>query len=74
MAKEDKNNKPEKKKPKFNNYWIYAAIFLLFMGIQFFGGNWSQPEKTTKSQFEQFLRDGDVAKVKIVNHKIAKVF
>ncbi len=74
MAKEDKNNKSEKKKPKFNNYWIYAAIFLLFMGIQFFGGNWSQPEKTTKSQFEQFLRDGDVAKVKIVNHKVAKVF
>ncbi|RFN59916.1 ATP-dependent zinc metalloprotease FtsH [Marixanthomonas ophiurae] len=68
-------NKPEKKKPKFSNYWIYGAIFLLFMGIQFFGGgSWAQPEKTTKSQFEQFLRDGDVAKVKIVNHKVAKVF
>lgn len=82
MALENKNkgdkpqgNKPEKKKPKFSNYWIYAAIFLLFMGIQFFGGgSWAQPEKTTKSQFEQFLRDGDVAKVKIVNHKVAKVF
>ncbi|PVW16960.1 ATP-dependent zinc metalloprotease FtsH [Marixanthomonas spongiae] len=68
-------NKPENKKPKFSNYWIYAAIFLLFMGIQFFGGgSWAQPEKTTKSQFEQFLREGDVAKVKIVNNKIAKVF
>ena len=75
MAQEDKNKKPEKRKPKFSNYWIYAAIFLLFMGIQFFGGgSWSQPEKTTKSQFEQFLKDGDVAKVKIVNHKVAKVF
>ena len=82
MALENKNkgdksqgNKPEKKKPKFSNYWIYAGIFLLFMGIQFFGGgSWAQPEKTSKSQFEQFLRDGDVAKVKIVNHKVAKVF
>ncbi|UAB81352.1 ATP-dependent zinc metalloprotease FtsH [Marixanthomonas sp. SCSIO 43207] len=77
MAQDNKNNnnKPEKRKPKFSNYWIYAAIFLLFMGIQFFGGSsLSQPEKTTKSQFEQFLKNGDVEKVKIVNHKIAKVF
>jgi len=73
MAKE--NKKPEAKKPKFNAYWIYAAIILVFLGIQFFGGNsWSQPEQTTQGEFQTFLRDGDVEKIEIVNKKIAKVY
>ncbi|RMA57851.1 ATP-dependent zinc metalloprotease FtsH [Ulvibacter antarcticus] len=75
MAEGNKDKKPEIKKPKFSAYWIYAAIFLVFIGIQFFGsGSWGQPQKTTQSQFEQFLRDGDVDKVMVVNHKMAKVF
>ncbi len=73
MAKE--NKKPEIKKPKFNSYWIYAAIILVFLGIQIFGGSsWSQPSKTTQTDFETFLRDGDVEKVEIINRKIAKVY
>jgi len=73
MAKE--NKKPEAKKPKFIAYWIYAAIILVFLGIQFFGGNsWSQPEQTTQGEFQTFLRDGDVEKIEIVNKKIAKVY
>ncbi|OAB76194.1 ATP-dependent zinc metalloprotease FtsH [Cochleicola gelatinilyticus] len=73
--KKGKDNKPEKKKPKFSAYWLYAAILLGFIGIQFFGGgSWAQPEKTTQSQFESYLRNGDVEKVEIVNKKIAKVF
>ncbi len=73
MAKE--NKKPENKKPKFSAYWIYGAIFLVFIGIQFFGGgSWSQPAKTTQSEFERFLSQGDVAKVDIVNKKLAKVY
>jgi cell division protease FtsH len=73
MAKE--NKKPENKRPKFSAYWIYAAIFLVFIGIQFFGGgSWSQPAKTTQAEFERFLSNGDVAKVDIVNKKLAKVY
>ena len=73
MANE--NNKPEIKKPRFNAYWIYAAIIMIFLGIQFFGGSsWSQPEKTTQAEFENFLRDGDVEKIEIINKKIAKVY
>ena len=78
MAKENKKpeiKKPEIKKPKFNSYWIYAAIILVFLGIQIFGGSsWSQPSKTTQTDFETFLRDGDVEKVEIINRKIAKVY
>ena len=73
MAKD--NKKPDLKKPKFNSYWIYAAIVVVFIGLNLFGGgSWSQPNKTTQGAFETFLRDGDVEKVEIVNRKVAKVY
>ena len=73
MAKN--NKKPDLKKPKFNSYWIYAAIVAVFIGLNLFGGgSWSQPNKTTQGAFETFLRDGDVEKVEIINRKVAKVY
>ncbi len=75
MAEENKSKKKiEPKKPKFSAYWIYGAIFLVFIGIQFFGSSWSQPAKTTQAQFETFLQQGDVDKVVVINKKIAKVY
>ena len=75
MAEENKTKKSDSKKPRPNYYWIYAAIILLFFGIQIFGGgSWSQPEKTNQAQFEEFLKEGDVEKVDIINKKIAKVY
>ncbi|MCW9037924.1 MULTISPECIES: ATP-dependent zinc metalloprotease FtsH [Altibacter] len=73
MAEE--NKKPENKKPRFNAYWIYAAIILVFLGIQFFGGSsWTQPAKTTQAQFQTYLKQGDVEKIEIINKKMAKVY
>ena len=73
MAKNSK--KPDLKKPKFNSYWIYAAVIVVFIGLNLFGGgSWSQLNKTTQGEFETFLRDGDVEKVEIINRKIAKVY
>lgn len=75
MAEENKNKKNESKRPRPNYYWIYAAIILLFFGIQIFGGgSWSQPEKTNQAKFEEFLKNGDVKKVDVINKKIAKVY
>ena len=75
MAEGKKDKKPEIKKPKFSAYWIYGAIFLVFIGIQFFGsGSWAQPNKTTQAEFERFLTDGDVERVEVINKKIAKVY
>ena len=69
------NKKSELKKPKFNSYWIYGAIIIVFIALNVFGGgSWSQPKKTTQGEFETLLRDGDVEKVEIVNRKIAKVY
>ncbi len=73
MANE--NKKPEIRKPRFNAYWIYIAIFLLFIGLQFFSGsNFSEPAKTTQVDFQKFLKEGDVDKIEIVNKKIAKIY
>jgi cell division protease FtsH len=75
MAEENKNKKPEVKKPKFSSYWYIGAIFLMLIGFQFFGGSsWSQPNKTSQAEFERFLQDGDVERIEIVNRKIAKVY
>src|SRR5690554_5677945 len=76
MAVENKKKKNEPRKPKPNYYWIYAAVIILFFGIQIFGGgSWSQPDKTNQAQFEDFLKNGDVDRVLIVtNKKIAKVY
>lgn len=75
MATEHKNKKTEPKRPRPNYYWIYAAVILLFFGIQIFGGgSWTQPEKTTQAQFEEYLKEGKVEKVDVINKKIAKVY
>jgi len=71
----DENKKPDLKKPKINAYWIYIAVFLLIIGFQFFGGSsWTQPNKTTQTEFEEFLIAGDVEEIKIVNRRKIRVF
>ena len=73
MANENKKNEP--RKPRFQAYWIYIAIFLLFIGLQFFGGSsLSAPAKTTQSEFLKYLQQGDIEKVEIINKKLAKVY
>jgi len=74
MANE--NKKPElSKKPKFNAYWIYAIIIVGFLSLHFFTGDGlSDIKKTTPTEFQNYLRNGEVAKVVIVNRRIAKVY
>ena len=75
MANKQSNKKIEPKKPKFSAYWIYAAIILVFLAIQIFGGSgFNEPVKTNPAEFESYLRSGDVQKVLIVNRNQAKVF
>ncbi len=70
----EKNNIKDKK-PKFNPYWIYGIVIAVFLAIQVFSSVGSQEGSTTNpTQFLQFVADGDVAKVEIVNKRIAKVY
>ena len=75
MAKEQPKNIKEPKKPKFSAYWIYAAIILVFLGINFFSGSgFNEPAKTNPAEFLNYLEQGDVKKLVIVNRTQAKVF
>jgi len=75
MSKKQPNKKIEPKKPKFSAYWIYGAIIIIFLGINFFGGSgFNEPAKTNPAEFENYLKDGDVKKVVVVNRNQAKVY
>lgn len=75
MANQKPKKKIDPKKPKFSAYWIYAGIIIIFLGINFFGGSgFNEPAKTNPAEFQQFLKDGDVKKVQIINRNQAKVF
>ncbi|MDX1751895.1 cell division protease FtsH [Salinimicrobium sediminis] len=74
MAKEQPKNK-EPKKPKFSAYWIYAAIILVFLGINFFSGSgFNEPAKTNPAEFLNYLEQGDVERVVIINKAQAQVY
>lgn len=74
MAKQQQKKHIEPRKPKFSPYWIYAAIIVIFLGINFFSSGFNEPAKTTPSQFLNYLEDGDVEKVVVVNKTQAKVY
>ncbi len=71
-----KENKTPQKKPRFSSWWIYGLIFLFLIGFQFFGSDSLSPtHKTTTSELQEFLRNGDIEKILIItNTRQAKVF
>ena len=69
------NNKPNsggenpKKGPKFSIYWVYAIIFAVLIGFNFFGPLSSNIAKTNPNAFKEMLAEGDVEKFIIVSNK-----
>src|SRR6185436_15321016 len=76
MSEENNNNQDRKPGNKFtfNSYWIYGSIILglIIFNLMFLG------EMTTETinfqRFEQLVKNGDVAKLEVVNKKDARVF
>ena len=67
-------NKKQKNK-NFNFYWIYAAVAVFFILLQLFNTISSPAAKITKQEFlTDFLMEGDVEKVIIVNNEYVEVF
>ena len=73
MAKD--NNTPQKKS-RFSSWWIYGLIIVFLIGYQFLGSDSLSPtSKTTTSELQEFLRNGDIDKILIItNTRQAKVF
>jgi len=71
MDNKKKSNLPNGLKGfKFKIYWVYALIFIFFIGLQLIGTEVTQP--TTFTEFNQkMLQNGKVEKVVIVNKEKA---
>ncbi len=69
-----KPGNPDKNKPKFNIYWLYAIIAIVFIAMQFFSSG-SSPEEINIADFKNnMLLKGDVEKVIVVNKETVEVY
>ena len=75
------NNKDKKNiikdsnfKPKFNFYWIYGAMFVLFVVFQFFNSENLSQKEISQNKFENILYSGDISRIVIVNRNIAQLY
>jgi cell division protease FtsH len=75
------NNRPldggenaPKKGPRFSIYWVYFIIFAVLVGFSVFSPFSSASKQIEQNQFEQMLRQGDVAKYTIIaNRNVVRV-
>ena len=88
MAENKKNNKDNKNtppifpglpngkkgsKPKFNFYWIYGLLLLVFIGVQFLYSG-STTKKTNWGELQTMLKDGDIQRIVLVNKEFAEIY
>ena len=65
----------DKKKPKFNFYWIYGIVFLGFISFTFLKGNINNGIETDLLKFQEMVKMGDVEKITTIRlKKIVRVF
>ena len=65
----DNGDNGSRKGPKFSIYWVYAIIFAVLIGFQFFGPFNATTGKTTIESFKQMIAAGDVEKYVIVDNR-----
>lgn len=76
--KNQNTNKPSDKKnklikPKFNFYWIYGALIVVFIAFNFM--NWDTGTKETNwGQLKTMLNRGEVKKITLVNKESAEIY
>ena len=69
------NKKNNGKGPKFNAYWIYGIIAIVFLVVQFYISNTKGPIETNWSKVKStMLADKDIAKIVVVNDKKANIY
>lgn len=69
----DKFTKGQIKKPKFNFYWIYGILALVFLGLQFMNFG-AQTKKTDWKDLKQMLLDKDIQKIVLVNKEVGEIY
>ncbi len=58
--------------PRFNFYWIYGIILLIFLALQLFPSN--SAKKTNMKELMEMMNHGDVERLDIINEKLVEVY
>lgn len=74
MSEKNNNNKPNAPKFKFNMYWVYGAIFLVFIAISLLDSSSFSIKKITTNQFDKILESNDIEKIMIINNNLAELY
>ena len=62
-------------KKRFNLMWVYAILFAVLIGIQFFGRKSATPQKDLdEGQLIEMLKKEEVGKIELINHEDADVY
>ncbi|MAW96536.1 MULTISPECIES: ATP-dependent zinc metalloprotease FtsH [unclassified Leeuwenhoekiella] len=63
----EKSKKPVPNKPKFSAWWIYTAIILVFLGLNFFssGSDHGNPKEILENQLMTYAKNGDIKRIDI---------
>ncbi|NOX87003.1 MAG: ATP-dependent zinc metalloprotease FtsH [Chlorobi bacterium] len=65
--------KSDSNKPKFNFYWIYGMLAVLFIIATFI--NWgTTPKNVDWGSLKEMLQSGDVDKIVVVNKEFAEIY
>ncbi|VAW27256.1 Cell division protein FtsH, partial [hydrothermal vent metagenome] len=72
--KKNTSNNKNIKTPKFNFYWIYGVIFVLFIGYQLFNDGNMSSRNLSQNEFKTILEANDIDKIMIVNRDIANIY
>ena len=70
----DKDNKSNLPKLKFSSYWIYGAVLIAIIAMQFFSSGDLASKSISKNKFDEILRDNDIEKIVVLNKDIAQIF
>jgi len=66
-------NKIKKIKPKFNVYWLYAIILLVFIGLNFIDFN-NKKEEIDWERLKTMISTNEVKKLIIVNRETVEIY
>ncbi|MGQ8337663.1 ATP-dependent zinc metalloprotease FtsH [Sunxiuqinia sp. A32] len=68
------NFKPGGKPPKFNPYWIYGVVIVVFLAIQYFSFGGGPVETNWMDVKNSMLSQHDISKIVVVNREEAQIY
>ncbi len=74
MSDSNKDSNSNMPKFKFNAYWVYGAIFIVILALNFFSSGDLASKNISKNEFNEILLANDIKKILVVNNNVAQIF